>query len=94
MEGVKFDYGKVLMGCIPPNAELAVAKVLSFGARKYDRENWRKVDNAEERYLDAAMRHINADRRGEKTDAESGEDHLAHAVACLLFILELRKVGA
>lgn len=93
MEGIKFDYGKPLMGCIPPNAELAIANVLTFGARKYDRDNWRKVDNADVRYLDAAMRHLNAYRRGELTDAETNESHLAHAICCLMFILELEKVG-
>ncbi len=86
--GVKFDGDKEFMGCIPPHAELLVAKALTFGAKKYDRENWRKVDRLYERYMDAALRHINAHRRGEDNDDESGLDHLAHAICCLMFILE------
>ena len=89
--GSKHDSGKPLMGAVPPNALLAVAKVLTFGAEKYGRDNWRQVENAETRYLDAALRHINAYQRGESVDPESGESHLAHAVCSLMFILELQE---
>ena len=89
--GSKHDTGKPLMGAVPPNALLAVAKVLTFGAEKYGRDNWRQVKNAETRYLDAALRHINAHQRGEAADRESGESHLAHAVCSLMFMLELQS---
>lgn len=89
--GSKHDSGKPLMGAVPPNAMLAVARVLTFGAEKYGRDNWRQVENAETRYLDAALRHINAYQRGESVDPESGESHLAHAVCSLMFMLELQE---
>ena len=89
--GSKHDSGKPLMGAVPPNALLAVARVLTFGAQKYGRDNWRKVANAETRYLDAALRHINAYQRGEAVDPESGESHLTHAVCSLMFMLELKE---
>lgn len=89
--GSKHDSGKPLMGAVPPNALLAVAKVLTFGAEKYGRDNWRQVENAETRYLDAALRHINAYQRGEAVDPESGESHMAHAVCSLMFMLELME---
>lgn len=89
--GSKHDSGKPLMGAVPPNALLAVAKVLTFGAQKYGRDNWQLVDNAETRYMDAALRHINAYQRGEQLDPESGENHLAHAVCSLMFILEKER---
>lgn len=89
--GSKHDSGKPLMGAVPPNALLAVANVLTFGAEKYGRDNWRQVENAETRYLDAALRHINAYQRGEAADPESGESHLTHAVCSLMFMLELRE---
>lgn len=87
--GSKHDSGKPLMGAVPPNALLAVARVLTFGAEKYGRDNWRQVESAETRYLDAALRHINAYQRGEAVDPESGESHLAHAVCSLMFMLEM-----
>lgn len=86
--GTKADDGKVMMGAIPPHAELAVARVLTFGAKKYSRGNWAHVENSDERYMDAALRHINTYRRGEQTDSETGENHLAHAVCCLMFMLD------
>lgn len=89
--GNKYDTGKPLMGAVPPNAMLAVARVLTFGAEKYGRDNWRQVENAETRYLDAALRHINAYQRGEVADLESGESHLACAVCSLMFMLELQE---
>lgn len=89
--GSKYDSGKPLMGAVPPNALLAVARVLTFGAEKYGRDNWRQVESAETRYLDAALRHINAYQRGEAVDPESGESHLAHAVCSLMFMLELQE---
>lgn len=89
--GSKHDSGKPLMGAVPPNAQLAVARVLTFGAEKYGRDNWRQVEDAETRYLDAALRHINACQRGEAVDPESGESHLAHAVCSLMFMLEMQE---
>lgn len=86
--GTKADSGKPMMGCIPPHAELAVARVLTFGAQKYSRGNWVHVETSDERYMDAALRHINAHRRGENADSETGESHLAHAICCLMFMLE------
>jgi hypothetical protein len=90
-KGMKFDQGKPRLGLIPPMAEVEVAKVLTFGANKYADNNWRKVDNAMTRYMDAALRHINAYRSGETLDSESGLGHLAHATCCLMFMLELEE---
>lgn len=87
--GMKFDGDKAYMSLVPPLAELELAKVLTFGAQKYARDNWRKVDDWQFRYLNAALRHINAYKQGEKQDPESGFHHLAHATACLMFITEL-----
>ena len=87
--GIKHDLGKPDFNLIPPRAELAMASVLTFGAAKYAPDNWKFVDNAEHRYLAAAMRHINAHRAGEIYDRESGLQHLAHAMSCLAFLIEL-----
>lgn len=43
--GSKHDSGKPLMGAVPPNAMLAVARVLTFGA-EVQADNWRQVENA------------------------------------------------
>jgi hypothetical protein len=87
--GKKHDIGKPRYNLIPVFSNQELAKVLTFGAEKYGTENWRKVDNAEDRYLSAAMRHIEAYRMCKITDQESGLHHLAHANACLSFITEV-----
>lgn len=88
-EGKKFDLGKPEYGLLPPAALEEVVKVLTFGAQKYSRENWRQVPDASRRYFDALNRHIWAWKRGETKDPESGMHHLAHAVCCALFLMEL-----
>ncbi len=88
-EGRKFDAGKQRWSLVPWHGLEAVGRVLEFGAQKYGADNWRLVDGAERRYWDAAMRHMIAFGKGEDLDKETGESHLAHAVCCLLFVLEL-----
>ena len=88
-EGKKFDSNKPRMDLLPPKAVLETAKVLSFGAEKYDPENWRLLDNLQSRYTAGALRHIFAHMDGEELAPESGMSHLAHALCCLLFKLEI-----
>jgi len=88
MNGIKYDGDKPEMYLVPPLALLEVGKVLTYGAKKYSPDNWRKLDNLQERYTSAAMRHILAHMSGEECDDETNMSHLAHAICCLLFKLE------
>lgn len=88
LPGSKHDAGKPRFDLIPPAALRSVAQVLAHGAEKYGDENWRGVPDARSRYLAAAYRHLNAWHRGEITDEDSGQPHLAHAICCALFLLE------
>lgn len=94
MTGIKYDGEKPKMHLLPPKATLEVAKVLTFGANKYDEENWRKLDNLQSRYTSGALRHIFAHIDSETLDPESGLSHLAHAICCLLFKLEIELENA
>jgi len=87
--GRKFDGGKARYGLLPAVSLEEVVMVLTYGAQKYDPENWRRVDNAKERYFDALQRHIWAWKRGETNDPETGLHHLAHAICNALFVCEL-----
>lgn len=89
MTGIKYDSAKPKMNLLPPKAIVEVAKVLTFGAEKYDAENWRKLDDLQNRYTAGALRHIFAHMDGEKLDPETGLSHMAHALCCLLFKLEI-----
>ena len=86
--GRKFDGGKLEYGLLPPLALEETVKVLTFGAQKYERDNWQKVPDAKRRYFDALQRHVWAWKQGEQVDPESGIHHLAHAMCCLMFLHE------
>src|SRR3990167_4743776 len=88
--GIKADAEKPRMELLSGLWLIDVAKVLTFGAEKYDSHNWRK-GLVIGRCLGAALRHITADLMGEDNDPETGLPHLAHASCELMFASELRK---
>ena len=69
---------------------LRVAEITTHGARKYSDNGWKQVPNGEERYLEAALRHLLADLAGEKVDLDSGFPHAAHTAWNLMAALQLR----
>lgn len=85
--GTKHDDGKPPMQLVPMLAVNEVAKVLGFGAKKYEEHNWRK-GLSQGRLLGAALRHQVAYLEGEDNDPESQLAHLAHAACCILFALD------
>jgi hypothetical protein len=87
--GRKFDGGKLQYGLLPPLALRETVKVLTFGAEKYEPDNWKRVPDSHRRYFDAAQRHLWAYKEGEVNDPESGVNHLAHALCCIMFMLDL-----
>lgn len=84
--GMKFDGEKPDYSLVPFGALDEVVKVLTYGAKKYDRFNWEKVEP--HRYQAAALRHISAYMQGETYDPETGINHMAHAVCSLLFLTQ------
>ena len=85
--GVKYDSGKPQWSLLPFEALEEVVEVLTSGAKKYAPNNWKYVPDADDRYMDAAFRHMAQYMQGEQYDEETGNNHLAHAVCCLLFKL-------
>lgn len=94
MEGIKFDKGKTRLELIPTELIQGVGEVLTFGAMKYEADNWRKFKKEDhKRLVGAAMRHLEAYRSGEYLDQESGLPHLAHVATNMGFLLALDKPG-
>ena len=89
---IKADAGKLRMDLLPPKALAEVAKVLGVGAVKYAPNNWIKCD-AWSRYFAALQRHLNAWHAGEDCDSDDGLPHLSHAACCLLFLMEMERLG-
>lgn len=88
MEGVKYDHDKPRWDLLPMAPIEEVVEVLTYGAKKYDDENWRRVENQRSRYYAALMRHVVAWWMGERLDPGSKKHHLAHAICCLIFLME------
>jgi len=88
---MKFDKEKPRMTLVPPSLGLAAARALTYGAKKYKPNNWRKTDNIE-CYINALQRHFDAWRSGEDNDPESRLNHLDHMAANVSFLIELKHL--
>lgn len=88
----KRDSGKPQWHLLPFAAVEEIIKVLMFGDEKYSPGSWMDANNFRNQYFSAAMRHMAAWGDDEDFDSESGLSHLAHAGACILFLIwkELR----
>lgn len=99
-DGIKYDNDKarlaeMIIDFRKPLEELC--KVWEFGANKYEKSNWKKLDNGIERYSNALMRHLIAEDSC-LFDEESELLHAAHIAFNSLtrlhfIILEEEKYG-
>lgn len=89
-KAMKFDHGKPPIDLIDQEIILELAKVLAYGAEKYEAHNW-KIGLPISRYYSACMRHLLAFNAGETKDPESGLSHLGHATCNLMFMLYMLK---
>jgi hypothetical protein len=97
-EGIKHDSGKLRLAEMMQDFReplSAVCRVWEFGADKYEKSNWQKVDNALDRYTNAMLRHL-MEEQASDYDRESYLLHAAHvawnALARLHFILKDKTV--
>jgi hypothetical protein len=88
-EGVKHDEDKPKFSLMKPDALMEMVAVLTYGAKKYSPDNWKHLENARQRYFDAANRHLWQWYGGEEKDPESGLHHLAHAMSSLMFLMQM-----
>jgi hypothetical protein len=84
------DPKKLPLSLVPPELVEQAARVMAFGARKYARGQWMRGMGFSSP-TDALKRHIQAWERGEDVDADSGLPHLAHAAACISFLLHFTE---
>lgn len=93
MSGIKHDGEKPRMDLISPIAIEELARVLTFGAKKYDSWNW-SGGIAYTRVLAAILRHTYAYLRGEDLDKETGLSHMASVMCNAMFLLHFEKFRA
>ena len=89
-EAVKFDTEKPRLDLVDFTALEGLAKVLTFGAKKYAANNWRNGFEYS-RVIAALMRHLSAIQQGEDIDPESGLPHIDHLGCCWMFLSYFQK---
>lgn len=92
--GPKDDQDKPIAGALLDfsRALTEISKLATFGAKKYKRSSWIEVNNGQERYTDAMLRHL----LKEAIESKDPETEIEHDVAVAwnaLARLELRLRG-
>ena len=85
-KGVKHDKGKNMLQLIPDEMIEGIGEILTFGATKYEKHNWRKGLPYDKVY-GAMKRHLSKWHKGIVNDEETGKPHLWHAGCCLAFLI-------
>jgi hypothetical protein len=89
-QGLKNDQDKIRTEYLQPEALLGTAKILTFGGKKYGEWNFLKGIKFSRVYA-ACLRHLLAWFMGQNKDPETGESHLDHASACIMFLQTYTK---
>ena len=91
----RFNQGKTRFDLIPAWPLEELAKVYTYGTKKYSDDNYRKGMRWRVDVLGCVFRHIWKWVRGEKFDQESGLHHLSHACwnCFCLMIYERNNIG-
>jgi hypothetical protein len=90
--GAKLDAGKLRPALVLGGfgrALTEVAKIGTYGAKKYSDNGWMEVVNGESRYDDALLRHWLKEKTGETCDSDSELLHAAHVAWNALARLDL-----
>ena len=90
--GARFSDKKPRFDLIPPYPLRELAMIYTFGAQKYEDENWAKGMPWRE-VIASLERHINYWKRGEKFDEESGLHHLMHIAWNAITLFEYERCG-
>lgn len=93
-ENTRRTAGKPRVDLVPPEAIVAMATVLGFGASKHGERDWER-GYPWSRYYASLLRHLLAWKAGEDVDPESGRPHLWHALCNLSFLVTygIRGIG-
>lgn len=91
-QAARYNHNKPRMSLVPYDGVVEVARVLEFGASKYDAHNWRKGLPFSQT-IDSIERHVGAFKNGEDLDLESNLSHMAHVATNALFLLQYIKDG-
>lgn len=92
-EGRKDDSQKLRHDLLSVPVLEEVSKVLTFGASKYGDRNW-EAGISFSRVYAACLRHLFSWWSREPRDKETNLNHLAHAICCLMFLLQYEQFSS
>lgn len=84
-QGMRFNEGKLEWALIDFKQLEGMVRVLEFGAKKYDRDNWKK-GLPMRKQCESMMRHLVAIMNGELKDEETGLYHWDHIKCNAMFM--------
>lgn len=87
IHNIKKDIGKLEWDLLPIETIEEIIKVLMYGNTIYPKNSWKIITNFNNRYYNAAMRHLSKWKKNYKKDSESNLSHLAHAATNIIFLL-------
>lgn len=99
VESKKNDFAdnKLRWDLLPLDLIEEIVKVYHFGSLKYAPNTWKGLEDGENRYRAALLRHLVAHEKGDLRDNESGLFHAAHlawnAIAILYFAIQKEKIA-
>lgn len=85
----KDDNGKPDLSLLPGSAMGEISKAFMYGESRYGRYNFKSHGGMEwTRLIAAIMRHVSAFNDGEDLASDSGLNHIAHAGAGIMMLLD------
>jgi hypothetical protein len=84
---------KAPMSGLPAPVLMECGLVKLHGDLKYGAYNWREVGVKGSEYYNAVWRHLTAWYEGQDLDPDSGEHHIAHAIAGLAVLRDSQMFG-
>lgn len=90
-KGLRFNEGKSRHDLVPAFAQEQYARVLTKGAEKYAERNWEQGMKWS-KVISSLERHVQAWKRGEDYDPETGLLHSAHIMCNAAFLTEYYKI--
>jgi hypothetical protein len=89
--GVKFDQEKLRVDLLPWVSIIAVARVLSYGSKKYGCRNWEKGISFS-RLVGAMLRHLLLWLCGQEFDKETKLPHVFHMATNAMMLVYMYSV--
>jgi hypothetical protein len=85
---------KTMYSLLEPDFLKEMAEILTLGAKKYSKDNWKKCKQKDiHLYVDALMRHFESYRQGNMRDEETNKHELAHCACNLMFLMYMEKLN-